>query len=66
MIKKISKLERTKNRIARITGRPEMTKVKNAILNGIKKFAYLLLNLINMKSKNMIKTLRNKSHNIFK
>ena len=29
MPKKISKLERTKNRIARITGRPEMTRVKN-------------------------------------
>ena len=29
MPKKISKLERTKNRISRITGRPEMTRVKN-------------------------------------
>ena len=29
MPKKISKLERTKNRIARTTGRPEMTRVKN-------------------------------------
>jgi len=29
MIKKISKLQRTKNRISRITGRPEMTRVKN-------------------------------------
>jgi len=29
MPKKISKLQRTKNRVARTTGRPEMTKVKD-------------------------------------
>ena len=29
MLKKISKLQQEKNRIARTTGRPEMTNVKN-------------------------------------
>ena len=30
MLKKISKLQQEKNRIARTTGRPEMTNVKNS------------------------------------